>query len=81
MKFVNELIKRLSLPTPAFFAKIRNFGLILSAVGGGLLGMEVSGSKFLPILQSIAPDVIVVGMFITLIAQATAKPEQPNKDL
>jgi hypothetical protein len=81
MTFFNELIKRLKLPTPAFFTKIRNTGLAIAAIGAGLQGFEMSGSKILPILQSIAPDIIVVGTVIALIAQATARPEKPNPEL
>jgi hypothetical protein len=41
----------------------------------------MTGSKLLPIMQSIAPDIIVVGTVIALIAQATAQPEKQNKEL
>ena len=81
MTFIKEFIKRLKLPTPDFFAKIRNLGAAIAVIGAGLQTLNVTGSKLLPILQSIAPDIIVVGTVVALIAQATAKPEKQNKEL
>ena len=81
MKFLSEFIKRLILPTPEFFAKVRALGLAIAAIGFGLQGFNIAGSKLLPLLQGIAPDIIVVGGVIALIAQSAAKPEVPNKDL
>ena len=81
MKFLSEFIKRLGLPTPEFFAKVRTIGLAISAIGLGLQGFNIAGSKLLPLLQGIAPDIIVVGGVIALIAQSAAKPETPNKNL
>jgi hypothetical protein len=81
MNFISEFIKRLKLPTPAFFSKIRNAGLAIAAIGAGLQTLNVAGSKLLPILQSVAPDIIVVGTVVAIIAQATAQPEKQNKEL
>jgi hypothetical protein len=81
MTFLTELIKRLKLPTPCFFTKVRNGGLAIAAIGAGLQGINMTGSKLLPIMQSVAPDIIVVGSVIALIAQATAQPEKPNREL
>jgi hypothetical protein len=81
MNFITEFVKRLKLPTPAFFAKIRNAGLTITTIGIGFQGLNAAGSKLLPLLQSISPDLIVIGGAIAIIAQAAAKPEVPNKDL
>ncbi|MFT4802532.1 MAG: hypothetical protein ACI93N_002312 [Flavobacteriaceae bacterium] len=63
MKF-SERIKE---PTPPFFKKLRNIGLILAAVGGAILAAPIT----LPaIVLSIATYITVAGTVATTISQA-----------
>jgi hypothetical protein len=63
MKF-SERIKK---PTPPFFKKLRNIGLILAAAGGAILAAPIT----LPsIVLSIATYLAVAGTVATTISQA-----------
>lgn len=63
MKF-SERIKE---PTPPFFKKLRNIGLILAAVGGAILAAPIT----LPaIVLSIATYITVAGTVATTVSQA-----------
>jgi hypothetical protein len=63
MKF-SERIKE---PTPPFFKKLRNIGLILAAAGGAILAAPIT----LPaIVLSIATYITVAGTVATTISQA-----------
>ena len=78
---MNEFIKRLFLPTPSFFKKVRTFGGALSGIGFALMALEVDGSKILDFIKPIAPDIIAIGAVIVIVSQLTVKPEVPNKEL
>jgi hypothetical protein len=63
MKF-SERIKK---PTPPFFKKLRNIGIILAATGGAILAAPIT----LPsIVLSIATYLAVAGTVATTISQA-----------
>jgi hypothetical protein len=63
MKF-SERIKK---PTPPFFKKLRNIGIILAATGGAILAAPIA----LPsIVLSIATYLAVAGTVATTISQA-----------
>jgi hypothetical protein len=63
MKFTQRLIE----PTPPFFKKLRNIGILLAATGGAILTAPVT----LPsILISIATYLAVAGTVATAISQA-----------
>ena len=63
MKF-SERIKE---PTPPFFKKLRNIGLVLAAVGGAILAAPIT----LPsIVLSIATYITVAGTVATTVSQA-----------
>lgn len=58
------LIKRIQSPTPTFFKKVRNIGLILAAVSGTLLAapialpaMVVQVASYLAVAASVASAV------------------------
>lgn len=78
---MKEIIKRLSLPSPSFFKKLRNFGAGLAGFGSALLALNVEGSKLLDIIRPFAPEFITAGAVIVLVSQLTVKPEIPNKKL
>ena len=42
MKKAKELIERAKAPTPGFFKKLRNIGIVLATVGGTILAAPVA---------------------------------------
>ena len=68
-----NLVKRAKAPTPKFFKKVRNIGLILAAVSGSLLAAPVA----LPlIVTQVAGYMAVAGTVATAISQVTTKEEE-----
>ena len=62
------IIQRLQSPTPAFFKKIRNLGLILASIGASVLAVPIA----LPAcVLTIAGYVTVAGGVATAISQVT----------
>jgi hypothetical protein len=67
-----SIIERLKAPTSAFFKKVRNIGIGLTAVGGTILAAPVG----LPaIVITVAGYLTVVGGVMTAVAQATVENE------
>ena len=65
-----NIIDRLTSPTPSFFTKVRNIGLVLAAIGTAIAGAPVA----LPALvMKIAGYVIVAGSVMTAVSQAAVK--------
>ena len=61
-----KLIQRLKEPTPPFFKKLRNIGIILVATSGAILAVPIT----LPtILVSIATYLAVAGTVATTVSQ------------
>ena len=70
------LQQRLNAPTPKFFKKVRNVGLVLAAISGTLLTAPVA----LPaVLVKIAGYLAVAGGVATAVSQAVTNEEQPQK--
>jgi hypothetical protein len=70
-----NLIQRASAPTPKFFKKVRNIGLILAAISGTILATPVA----LPALvTTIASYLAVAGSVASAISQVTTDPEDPT---
>ena len=67
-----DLIARMNAPTPAFFQKLRNVGLVIAALGGFLLSTPV---LLPPLLISIAGYMTVLGGAISAVSQATVEGE------
>lgn len=69
-----ELIQRLMAPTPPFFQKIRNIGLLLTAISAGVLALPV-----LPALPAIVGEVAgylaLAGSVMSAVSQATVETE------
>jgi hypothetical protein len=64
-----KLTERLVAPTPPFFRKVRNIGLILTAVSTALLGLPV---PVLPaIVMKIAGYLALAGSVMAGVSQAT----------
>ncbi len=67
-----NLVERLQAPTPSFFKKIRNMGLVLGAVGAAVLSAPIS----LPaIVLSVAGYMATAGLVATAVSQAVYKEE------
>ncbi|HEY8918758.1 MAG TPA: hypothetical protein VIM87_20080 [Chitinophaga sp.] len=67
-----ELVHRLIAPTPPFFVKVRNIGLILTALAAAVIGLPLQ----LPsIVGEVAQVVAVAGSIMTGVSQAAVKNE------
>ena len=63
-----DLLSRINSPTPSFFQKLRNIGLIMAALGGFIVSAPVS----LPaIVITIAGYMTAIGGAISAVSQAT----------
>jgi hypothetical protein len=69
---MNETLNRLSQPTPKYFRKIRNIGLLLAGIGTAIVGLPIA----LPaIVITVASYGIAVGTSISTIASLVKKIE------
>ncbi|MFD2201822.1 hypothetical protein [Shivajiella indica] len=76
MKTIEEIKYRLTGPTPPFFKKLRNIGLVITGVGAAILSAPVS----LPmILIQGAGYLLTAGTVITAISQVTL-PHEPEEE-
>lgn len=67
-----EILQRLVAPTPPFFIKVRNIGLILTALAAAVIGLPVE----LPtMVGEIAGVVAVAGSIMTGVSQAAVEKE------
>jgi hypothetical protein len=70
---MKQIITRLQEPTPPFFKKIRNIGLVIAAVGTSILASPV----VLPVLLvNIAGYLVVAGGVMSTVGQAAIKNEE-----
>ena len=71
-----KLIERLKEPTPPFFKRLRNIGIILAATGGAILAAPVT----LPsILLSIATYLAISGTVATTVSQAVVSDKKEER--
>ena len=76
-----EFVQRVKSPTPSFFKKLRNIGLVLAAVGAAIVTAPIS----LPAaLVTVAGYAAVTGSVIGAVSQLTTKadsqePAQTNE--
>lgn len=69
--------ERLKEPTPPFFKKLRNIGIILAATGGAILAAPVS----LPtIIVTIATYVAVAGTVASTVSQVVVSDKKEEND-
>ncbi|WP_423738042.1 hypothetical protein [Chitinophaga caseinilytica] len=67
-----ELLNRLTAPTPPFFQKVRNLGLLLTAVVSAVIGLPLE----LPLtVLEIAGGLAVAGSMMAGLGQAAVKSE------
>lgn len=68
-----NIAERLVAPTPPFFKKIRNVGLVLTAISAAVFGLPVA----LPVvITQIASYLAVAGSVMTGVSQATVNNEE-----
>ena len=69
------IIERAQSPTPGFFKKIRNVGLILASIGASILAAPIA----LPALVlTIAGYLTVIGAVASTISQVTTAGDSPR---
>ena len=67
-----NLLDRLQAPTPSFFKKLRNVGLILAAIAGGILTAPIS----LPsVVITAAGYIMVASGVLSAVSQVTVESE------
>lgn len=66
-----KLAQRLTAPTPPFFNKVRNIGLVLTAISGALMGIPAIPA----IIAKIAGYVAVAGTVMTGVSQTAVSNE------
>ena len=72
-----NIVNRMKSPTPRFFKKIRNIGLILAAIGGSILAAPVA----LPaVILQIAGYAAVAGTVATAVSQAATDDVEGKQD-
>jgi len=65
-----SILNRMQSPTPKFFQKIRNIGLILAALSGAIIASPVA----LPVLiVKVAGYLAVAGTVATAVSQAVSQ--------
>ena len=65
---MKEIVSRAQAPTPSFFKKLRNIGLVLAAAGGALLAAPVA----LPAtVVTVAGYLTVAGSVLSAVSQVT----------
>lgn len=63
-----NIVKRATAPTPKFFKILRNIGLVLAAIGGGILTAPVS----LPVgLVTAGGYIVLAGGVLSAVSQIT----------
>jgi hypothetical protein len=63
-----NIVKRATAPTPKFFKILRNIGLVLAAIGGGILTATVS----LPVgLVTAGGYIVLAGGVLSAVSQIT----------
>ena len=62
-----NIIDRMKCPTPPFFKKLRNVGLVLAAIGGAVIASPIT----LPIgVVTVAGYIAVAGGVVTAVSQS-----------
>ncbi len=67
-----ELLHRLTAPTPPFFQKVRNIGLLLTAIVSALFGLPVELPQC---ISEIAGGVGIAGTVMATLGQSAIKNE------
>ncbi len=71
-----SLLQRVKAPIPGFFKKLRNIGLLLTAISGSLLAAPIALPAF---LANAAGYIAVAGTVVTTVSQLTVKEPEEGK--
>ncbi len=72
---MKKLVKRMKEPTPPFFRKIRNIGVVIASVSGAILAAPVA----LPAaIVTVAGYLAVAGTVAGAVSQVATNPEEDN---
>lgn len=75
MKNRLSIAERVNAPTPKFFKKARNIGLVLAAIGATIMASPVA----LPVIAvKVAGYLTVAGSVMTAVSQATVDEDELN---
>lgn len=80
---MKEIIRRLTLPSPKFFVRLKYIGGVIAGAGALIIGLaaKVPDSSVIQFLQPIAQELTGIGLAIVGMAQLTVKPDVPNSQL
>lgn len=67
-----ELINRLVAPTPPFFQKVRNIGILLTAIASAVFGLPVALPAF---ISQLVGGVAIAGSVMAGLGQTAVKNE------
>lgn len=83
VKFITELFKRFTLPTPAFFNKLAWFGGVLASVAllFGQVATEYTDVAWVQWLAQYQGSIAAAGALILGVSKLAVKPEVPNQKL
>ena len=69
---MNQVLNRISQPTPSFFKRLRNVGIVLASVAGAVLAAPIA----LPMaVINVAGYLTVAGGVLTAVSQMTVEGE------
>lgn len=69
---MNQVLNRISQPTPRFFKRLRNVGIVLASVAGAVLAAPIA----LPAaIVTVAGYLTVAGGVLTAVSQMTVEGE------
>ncbi len=70
MKAVNTVVQRMQKPTPKFFRKLRNIGLVMLAVSGAILTAPIAMPA---VLVTAAGYAAIAGTVMSGVSQSAVK--------
>lgn len=71
------LLQRIKAPTPGFFRKLRNIGLLLTAISASLLAAPIALPAF---LASAAGYMAVAGTVVSSVSQLAVKEPEAREE-
>ena len=72
-----SIVERVQGPTPPFFKKLRNAGLLLTAISGALLATPIGVPA---LLAKVAGYLAVAGAVVTAVSQATVETHSSERE-
>lgn len=82
--FFVEAVRRWRLPSPAFFVKLQNIGIVLTGIAGIVTGAEVTYPEVKWVVwlsDNVALHVAIIGGMLYNVGKFAVKPDVPNHKL